>query len=96
MPFLYFKHIIYKIFGETSLKNVNSRDSYRFFWQFDSQNLILDTRSSVTGNFKIKEYKKKQEKRECKKRLQELSGVSGFPYLSQEALLSYQVIGKHG
>ena len=65
MPFLYFKHIIYKIFGETSLKNVNSRDSYRFFWQLDSQNLILDTRSSVTGNFKIKEYKKKQEKREC-------------------------------
>ena len=70
MPFLYFKHIIYKIFDETSLKNVNSRDSYRFFWQLDSQNLILDTRSSVTGNFKTKNYaqreKQKQEKRDCK------------------------------
>lgn len=47
MPFLYFKHIIYKIWGETGLKNVNSRDSYRFFWQLDSQNLILHTRTSV-------------------------------------------------
>ena len=62
----YFKHIIYEIWGETGLKNVNSRDSYRFFWQLDSQNLILDTRSSVTGNFKIKEYEKRQEKRDCK------------------------------
>ena len=52
MPFLYFKHIIYEIWGETSLKNVNSRDSYRFFWQLDSQNLILHTRTSVTGNLK--------------------------------------------
>ena len=65
MPFLYFKHIIYEIWGETGLKNVNSRDYNRFLGQFDSQNLILDTRSSVTGNFKIKEYEKKQEKREC-------------------------------
>lgn len=52
MPFLYFKHIIYKIFGETSLKNVNSRDSTHFFCKFDSQNLILHTRTSVTGNLK--------------------------------------------
>lgn len=65
MPFLYFKHIIYKIFGETGLKNVNSRDSSCYFWQLDSHILILHTRSSVTGNFKIKEYEKKQEKREC-------------------------------
>lgn len=69
MPFLYFKHIIYEIWGETGLKNVNSRDSYRFFWQLDSQNLILDTRSSVTGNFKTKNYaqreKQRQEQREC-------------------------------
>ena len=65
MSSLYFKHIIYEIWGETGLKNVNSRDYNRFLGQFDSQNLILDTRSSVTGNFKIKEYEKKQEKREC-------------------------------
>ena len=65
MPFLYFKHIIYKIFGETGLKNVNSRDSYCFFCKFDSHNLILHTRASVTGNIKTKEYEKRQEKREC-------------------------------
>ena len=52
MPFLYFKHIIYKIWGETGLKNVNSRDSNRYFWQFDSHILILYTRTSVTGNLK--------------------------------------------
>ena len=50
MPFLYFKHIIYEIWGETGLKNVNSRDSSRYFWQFDSHILILYTRTSVTGN----------------------------------------------
>ena len=69
MPFLYFIHIIYKIVGEKGLKNVNSRDSYQYFWQFDTQNLILDTRSSVTGNIKTKNYEQreeqKQEKREC-------------------------------
>lgn len=41
MPFLYFKHIIYEIWGETGLKNVNSRDSNRYFWQLYSHNLIL-------------------------------------------------------
>ena len=69
MPFLYFKHIIYKIWGETGLKNVNSRDSNRYFWQLYSHNLILRTRTSVTGNLKNnygKRKEQKREKRECK------------------------------
>lgn len=58
-----------RFLGETGLKNVNSRDSYRFFGLFDSRNLILRTRTSVPGNLKKINYeqrqKQKQEKREC-------------------------------
>ncbi len=95
MPSLYFKHIIYKIFGETGLKNVNSRDSSRYFWQLDSHILILHTRTSVTGNLK-NIIMNKDKNKDKKKRMHSLFGGSGLPFWYQDYGLSYKVIGKHG